>query len=174
MRLTLSVSLLVLFGCAAGLGAADAKPARHVEKEGGFSFVPPKDWELRDFKGLKYKIVVGPAANAFAPNINFVDEASKDTLKDYVAAQKKALKAFFKEFKEISEGEFKTADGTAAVRIVIENKQGENLLRQSFYLFDMPKGKKLVVTCSALARGGDKLDPVFKACLKSFKLEKKE
>src|SRR5262249_42430659 len=42
------------------------------------------------------------------------------------------------------------------------------LLRQNFYFFD--KGKtKFVVTCTALAEGGEKLDPVFEGSRKTFR-----
>jgi hypothetical protein len=46
MRLTLIVGLGVVLGPALAIG--DEKPARHVEKEAGFSFVPPKGWTLTD------------------------------------------------------------------------------------------------------------------------------
>lgn len=54
----------------AGVRAGDDEPARHTEKAGKFSFVPPVTWTLREFPGLKYQVVVGPARSGFAPNIN--------------------------------------------------------------------------------------------------------
>jgi hypothetical protein len=173
MRVTLSVALYVLLGCVAGLVAADEKPERHVEKEGGFSYVPPKDWTIKEQKGLKYKLVAGPTAAGFEPAISFHEQDSPSSLKDYVTGHKAVLKKI-RDYKPISEGEFKTADGTVGVRLVFQAfpRNSTELLRQSFYMFDLAKGKKLMVMGNAQAKGGDKLDATFDACLKSLKIEK--
>jgi hypothetical protein len=48
MRLTLIVLLGIVLGQGPGLAVAAEKPARHFEKVGGFSWVPPKGWKLID------------------------------------------------------------------------------------------------------------------------------
>src|SRR5882672_3527451 len=111
MRPSFIVTCFALLGLAAGTSVGNEKPARHVEKVGGYSFVPPKDWTIKEFPGLKYKVAVGPAANGFAPNINFADEAFKGSLSDYVGANKKTLDTVLKNFKEVSQTELKTEDG---------------------------------------------------------------
>jgi hypothetical protein len=172
MRRTLTAALVVLLGLVFRVGAAEDAPQRHTEKAGGYSFVPPKGWKMMEFGGLKHKIAVGPAANGFAPNIVFVDEAFKGNLIDYVAGSKDGLKKAFKKFKEISETSLKTKDGAACVRFVIERDENGKQLRQSFYFFDLSPGRKLVVTCTALTDGGEKLDPAFEESMKTFRLEK--
>lgn len=172
MRHILPVALFVLLVQAAGACLAEAKPARHVEKAGGFSFVPPKDWAIKEFPGLKYKIAVGPAANGFAPNINAVDESFNGSLKEYVAASKQGLKGALKNFKEVSETEVKTDGSAPCIRLVAEDEQNGKKLRQSFYCFELAKGKMRVVTCSALAEGGEKLDSVFESAMKTLRAEK--
>jgi hypothetical protein len=170
MRVTLSLCLLIAYAC--GLAAGDEQPARHLEKTGGFSFVPPKDWTVKEFPGLKFKVAVGPAADGFAPNINFVDEAFAGKLGEYVTGNKKTLQALFKNYKELEEKEIKTANGEMCIRLVTQSEHNGKALRQSFYFFDVAPGRKLVATCTALADGGDKLDAVFEASLKTFRLEK--
>jgi hypothetical protein len=174
MRLTLLASLSVVLGLAGGLGAADEKAARHVEKAGGFSFVPPKDWTMRDvgIASIKYKAAIGPAANGFAPNIVFVDEAYKGTLADYMAANKKSLAKVFKNYKELGEKNLKTEGGADMIMLVIQREDNGKMLRQTFYFVDLSPEKKMVATCSALTDGGDKLDGLFETSLKSFRVEK--
>jgi len=171
MRLTLLTTLSVVLGLAGGLGAADEK-TRHVEKAGGFSFVPPKDWTLREIPGLKFKAAVGPAANGFAPNIVFVDEAYKGTLADYMAANKKTLAKVFKNYKELGEKNLKTDSGADMIALVIQREDNDKMVRQTFYFLDLNAEKKIVATCTALTDGGDKLDGLFETSLKSYRVEK--
>src|SRR5580704_2686755 len=46
MRLTLIVVLGIVLGQGPDLAVGDEKPARHVDKAGGFSVVPPKGWTI--------------------------------------------------------------------------------------------------------------------------------
>jgi len=168
--------LLVVFCAAYGQAVAEQAPEaavgeRHVEGKGGFSFAPPKDWEFRDFPGMKYQIAFGPAADGFAPNINVVEENSQGTLDAYVEASEATLAKIFQKYKKISLAEFKLDGGAAAMKLVTTNEQQGKTLRQTFYLIDA-NDKKFVVTCTALAEGGEKLDAAFDASIKTFKLEK--
>jgi hypothetical protein len=145
---------------------------RHQEPAGGFSFVPPKDWQVRDFPGLKYKVVAGPPAAGFASNINIIDESAKSSLDDYVKDSIVTLQKVLKKCRILSQEAFKTSAGLKGARVVAEGEEGDRLLRFNGYFFaqgDM----KFVVTCTALADGGAELDPVFEACLKTFRFENK-
>jgi hypothetical protein len=154
---------------------AEVKPdetRRHVEKAGGFSLIPPEEWQVREFPGLKFKILMGPPAAGFAPNINVVDEAFEGTLETYVKNTVAVLpKAFKKKFKLLKQEEFKTTAGLAGSRLVVENEQQDNLMRQTFYIFAGDK-RMFVVTCTALADGGEKHDMTFEGSLKTFRFDK--
>jgi hypothetical protein len=145
---------------------------RHLEKTGGFSLVPPDTWTVRDFPGLKYKVIVGPTQAGFASNIVVADETFKGTLDDYVKANKDAIMQVLKKAQIVKQEEFKTTDGLPGVRLIFENEQGDKLLRRTSYFFGATD-TKYVLTCSTLAEGGEKLDPVFEQALKTFRFEKK-
>jgi hypothetical protein len=157
----------VLTAFALGCGN-DPGSGRH--SEAGFSFVAPPGWEVRPFPGLKFKVVVGPAADGFAPNINVVDEKANIPLDDYVTGNLDTMQQVFQRFRLVKQDAFKTAAGLEGGRLFVENEQGGKLLRQIFYFFG--KGDtKYVLTCTALAEGGDRLDPVFEASMKTFRFD---
>lgn len=167
-KLTFVTALLIL--SASGF-AADTGD-RHVEKAGGFSFCPPKSWDMKEIPGVKYKIAFGPASDGFAPNINVVDESFARSLSDYVKGNQETLTKMFKGFKNLGQSEFKTDSGSKGVKLITQSEQQGQKLRQTFFFFDGKGGKKLVATCSALAENGAKLDETFAASMKTFTLEK--
>ncbi len=145
---------------------------RHVEPSGGFSIVPPEGWQVLAIPGLKYKVVAGPPTGAFAPNINVVDEAFDGPIDPYVQANLDVMSKAFKRFRKLHQEPFQTESGLKGTVVVVENEQGDKLLHQTFYLLDGGP-TKFVVTCTALADSGERLDPTFEAALKTFRLEKK-
>lgn len=150
-------------------GARQAEdPRRH--HEAAFSYVPPEGWAVRAFPGLKYKAAVGPAAAGFAPNMNIVDEPFAGPLDAYAEVSQASVQRLFKDCRVLKKDDFKATDGLRGVRIVIEAEQRGRRLRQTFYVFGNGT-TKFVVTCSALAEGGDRLDPVFEASMKTFRFD---
>ena len=145
---------------------------RHIEQAGGFSLQAPKGWQFREFPGMKYQIAFGPAKNQFSPNINVVDEAYQGPLKSYVDANVKTLEKMFVQFKLIKRGPFVTTSGLKGERVITTSLQQKSLLRQTFYFMPGVNGKQLVVTCSALAQGGESLDSLFEESLKTFEIIK--
>jgi len=145
---------------------------RHFEQTGGFSLQAPQGWVFRDFPGMKYQIAFGPAANSFSPNINVVDEAYDGSLKSYVDANAKTLKSVFVQYTLIKRDTFVTMKGMKGERLVTTSLQQKNMLRQTFYFFPGNKRNYFVVTCSALAAGGESLDPLFEESIKSFEISK--
>lgn len=143
---------------------------RHTEAAGGFSFIPPEGWQVRDFPGRKFKIVVGPAAAGFAANINIVDESFDGSLEDYVKANLNALPKAFKKYRLLKQESFVTAVGLPGARAIVEDEQNNRLLRQAFYFFSK-KNTKFTITCSALAEEGDEFAPVFEASMKTFRFD---
>ncbi|GEM_PF-2526170 len=138
----------------------------------GFTMQAPKNWQFRELPGLKYKGVFGPTANSFTPNIIVLDEAYDGSLKSYVDANAKALEKHFVQFALIKRDAFVTTSGLKGERMVTTSLQQKSLLRQTFYVFPGAKGKYFVVTCSALAAGGESLDAIFEESITTFKLIK--
>jgi hypothetical protein len=172
---TVAVVLLVFPGTACRQAALADQPEegrRLTEAAGGFSFVVPPGWEIREFQGLKYKIAVGKPASGFTPNINVQDESFNGSLEEYAQASLASLRRVLKEFRLRKQDDFKTAGGLEGKRLILESEQGGKSLRQTVYLF--ARGNtKFVITCSVLAEGGEKLDPVFEASMKTFRFEGK-
>jgi hypothetical protein len=90
MNISFPMSLLIVLSaltlsCAIVASPTRAdEPTRYVESAGGFSFVPPEGWVLREFRGAKYKVVIGPVTANFAANINVVGESFAGSLDAYV------------------------------------------------------------------------------------------
>ena len=169
--LSKSLILVAILLCAVPARADDSGEARrHVEPLGGFSFIPPDGWQVREFPGMKYKIAHGRPVDGFAPNINVVDEPFPGSLDEYAKANLVAMAKAFKDFRVISQETFETTSGEPGVRIIYEATQNGLLLRQSFHCFGKDD-MKFVVTCSTLAEGGEKLDDAFKACINTFRFE---
>ena len=61
--LTFSCAFFLSISAAIGGEESDKLGERHVEKDGGFSFKPPKEWSLAEVQGVKYKVARGPAVN---------------------------------------------------------------------------------------------------------------
>lgn len=148
------------------------EPFRHVERTGGYSFVPPTGWKMVDFPGLKHQIAVGAPANGFAPNVVFVPEPFAGSLQQYVAASQNTLRLASPQLKQLGEVEWKTTEGLPGIKLITQNEQQGRLLRQNFYFLELAPKMMIVVTATALAEGADKLDPIFDAAMKSFRPEK--
>ncbi len=164
-RILLAMLALAVLGA-----GCDRKPTRaFYEKEGGFSFDPPKGWLVVPFPGLKYKIAHGPTEREFAANINVVDESYSGTLSAYVDLNVENIKKVFPDIKVLRREDFQTEDGQAATRLVAENKQQGRMLRQTFCFFG-PSNRKYVATCTALAEGGESLDSLFAQSMGTFRV----
>ena len=145
---------------------------RHSEQAGGFSFQAPKDWQFREHPALQYKIIVGPAAGGFSPNIVIIDEDYSGSLKSYVDANKNALEKKFQKFKLIKRDAFVTASGISGERMITTVLKKDISYRQAYYFLPGKKGKIYGLTCSALAAGGEAFDAVFDESIKTFELMK--
>jgi hypothetical protein len=151
------------------VGCGGKAPREQFEKAGGFSYDPPKGWQVVEFPGLKYRSAHGPAENGFAPNINVVDETFAGSLAEYVDGNLATLKKMFTDFKLLKREDFQTEDGLPATRLVVEDNQQGRSLRQSFCFFGNST-RKYVVTCTALAERGESLDALFAQSMKTFRL----
>lgn len=143
---------------------------RHVELEGGFSYVLPVGWQVRDFPGLKYKAVFGPLTGNFAPNLIFVDEVYGGSLDNYVSESLGTMKALFLDLKVINREAFITAEGKSAVKVITQSTQHNLKLQQTFYFFDLG-AKKLVATYTRLVNKGIENDVLCDVSMKTFYFE---
>jgi hypothetical protein len=170
-RLILVGLLLVLNG---SIHAAFAQVLgeRHFEKEGGFSYRPPEGWQVGPFPGLEFMAVTGPASDGFAANINFADEDFQGSVEEYADADMKMVQFVFKDLKVLGRETFKTDQGKTAVKITTQSEQSGKMLRQIFFFFEGPAGKKLAAICSSSAKDGEILDGLFDASMKTLDFEK--
>jgi len=160
-RLVLPFLLLAFLAINHALCFGQGLESRYFEREGGFSYQPPRGWRIADIPGIKYKFVFGPPQDGFAPNMNFVDEAHSGSLQNYVDANLKVMQSMLKGFEKINQTTFKTGAGQTAIKLTTQAEQNGKMVRQIYYFFEASRDKKLVVTGSASARGKEVLDPIF-------------
>ena len=165
------VIVAVFFSC-----ATSSKPApeegRYFEKSGGYSILLPESWQVTEFPGLKYKILVGQTENSFIPNITFVDEAFGGDLSLYVNAAIGQLENLFGEnFELVQRSEFVTLKKARGEKLVTNTFQYNRHIRQILYCFP-GKGIKLVATCSVLAEEGEAYDAFFDKTMETFEWTK--
>jgi len=143
---------------------------RVYENGGGFSYRPPAGWNVTEYSGLKYKVVLGSAEGNFTTNINFVDETYNGSLRSYVDLGLAHLEEFFQSFRLVSRDTFVTNSGITGERVIINNSQNDYLLRQIFYFLPMPNNKYMIFTCSVIDSAAARYLPVFDESAKTFEL----
>jgi hypothetical protein len=143
---------------------------RLVEAQGGFSYVPPEGWMAYQIPNLKYRLVSGPLKAGDAPNINAADEVFAGSLEQYVKTNLASLQRVMPEFRVVKQEDFQTTDELPGVRVVAEVRQAGRNLRQTYYFFGK-ENRKYVVVCTTGSEGGEELDPIFEASMKTFRLE---
>jgi hypothetical protein len=139
------------------------------EESGGFSYMPPPGWTIAEFPGLKYRIAHGPAHAGFSPNIVVVDEHFSGTLEEYVDANLVNMRQLLQKLKVLQRQNFSTKSGEPATRVLTENVQTDRLLRQTFFFLGSAD-RKYVLTCTALADGGEIHDLEFSASAETFRV----
>ena len=159
--------LVVCFAAACG----SEEPGRHHEKAGGYSIVPPEGWQVREMPGLKHRVLVGPAADDFAPNINVVDERFDGELDEYVLKSFANLKLKFSGFEQVGGNDLQLDDGRRAVKMVVRHSQFGAPLEQTFYFVSGSGATKYVLTGSKRADDAREWDATFDTCVRTFRLE---
>ena len=144
---------------------------RHIESEGGFSYIPPSGWQMTELPGLKYQFASGPPTGEFSPNLSiFVDETSRGSLDDYAVGSVAVVKDIFQDVRVISQEDFLTDEGERGVKVVIESTQHDVKMYQVFYIFDAG-AKKIVFTYTRLADQGQENDALVDQSMRTFRLE---
>lgn len=148
-----------------------APDGRHIESEGGFSYVPPSGWQMTELPGLKYQFASGAPTGEFVPNVSiFVDETSSGSLDDYVVGSVAVVKDIFQDVRVISQEDFLTDEGERGVKVVIESTQQDVRMYQVFYIFDAG-AKKIVFTYTRLADQGQENDALVDQSMRTFRIE---
>ena len=145
-----------------------AAALRYTESYGAFSVAVPEEWELREYPGLKYKILIGTRDRGYTPNINFVTESNSTTLGLYVEQNTVALENTLNDFEVVANDAITTESGIRGRRLVTFSTQSGVDVRQTFYFFSLPNGEKVIITCSAAAAGGERYDYIFRECALSL------
>jgi hypothetical protein len=147
---------------------------RHVEPQGGFSFVPPEGWEIRSFPGAKYKMAFGPQLGGKTPNIVVADEFFPGSLDDFVKASIESTVQVKPNIKVVKREDFTTAEGLEGRRVFFEDRGiGPAPYRYIVYLFGRGQ-TKFAICCTSVGESADQLDAVFEGCVKTFRFEGQE
>jgi hypothetical protein len=134
----------------------------YLEEDRGFIMYQPDSWEIMDWPGLKYQIIVGKTENNFAPNINFTEENNPfPSLQSYVRGNVNKLRN--NGYSIISQTRFNTESGLEGYKIETNT---ENLL-QIFYIFDLGP-TAFTVTCSALLQSETDYDAIFNSSVETL------
>ncbi|MDR2741225.1 MAG: hypothetical protein LBB98_03620 [Treponema sp.] len=133
-----------------------------LEENRDFLIYPPESWQVIDYPGLEYKAIIGPVENAFAPNINFVEEVNPfSSLFTY--ADVAANKMREAETRIITREKFTTVSGMDGIKIETNTA---NLL-QVYYLFDTGQ-RVFIITCSAPLQSNSDYVTIFDNSVKTL------
>ena len=142
---------------------------RHVEKAGGFSFVPPTGLPVsRELPGLKFKFHFAPSKDGFAANLNFVDDPVPAPWKDYVEASLDVLKTGAKA--EILEkpAPFALDSKIECMRFVYKMSATGRETRHICFLIHVKPDAAIVATFSSLPADGTTWDEPIAKSIRTF------
>ncbi|MBK9387705.1 MAG: hypothetical protein IPN34_23060 [Planctomycetes bacterium] len=147
----------------------DRTPRKVHVPSAGFSYDPPTGWTSRPGPGLSHPTSMGPLLQDFRCNIVSVDARSELSLGVYMMSEFERVRAIESDLILISITPFETSDGLAGYRVISKFAYVEAAVRQVQFFFESGD-RKIVVTCSAPAQGGEKLDELLAASMKTFRL----
>jgi len=141
----------------------------YTERNAGFTMSMPIGWQTMD-ANQKYLMIVGPTEKGFTPNIGFADDTFSGSLSDYIDAVFLVIGQFYADLTTVSRGNFSTNSGLRGEYVTIQGRMGEISVRQKMYLFpNVIGGGIILVTGTAPAANGEKFDPIFDECVKTFR-----
>jgi len=150
--------------------STDTLADRYIEKEGGFSYIPPNGWRVMELLPLKYKIIEIVTNSKLAPFIYFDDEISNRSLDEYAEIVSKEFIQVHKETSIISQGYFITIEGQQGLKVVYSDVQNELHLYQINYYFSNGE-RKLVAIYSRVIDQDQNLDNIVDYCMKTIRFE---
>ncbi len=153
---------------------------RYSPAGGGSSICPPAGWRWADGKEPNSKVMFGPASNVFVANINFREEATALSLKNYVDASVDQILAAFNKpdntagvtsVRLMSRTDFVTERNLIGIKVVFLDDLNGLLIKSTQYYFDAGN-KMVIVTFTALDSEKAVNDKLFDASAKSFQVNK--
>jgi hypothetical protein len=135
---------------------------------GNFSFCPPAGWQVTEFPGLKYDVVIGPVEEGFSANMVFIDESYAGNLKEYIDLNLVNLVYFIQNYELADRKPIKFNSGISGEYIIIKHEQYGYNLKQATYFFPAGNNKYFVITCTVLEKFFDKFLPLFENSVKTF------
>lgn len=156
--LVFTLLLSLPMGCSAG-----------EELGGGYSVSSPEGWTVKEFPGSPYKGLFGTRVDNFTPNINIQEENYNGPMDTYVQLNMVQLEKLMKAEK-ISQSSFSIQDHDG-VKLIANTQFNDLMLTQTFYFFENPAGKKVVVTATAHRGSGSEYDPVFDGIMSTFQMK---
>jgi hypothetical protein len=174
--MTLKFTLLVIFALLVAAPAQTLVGERYYEPSGGFSFCPPAGWEKVDAQGQKYKVHILRTDGAVAANIIVKDDDFDGTLEEFVSRNMQMFTQMseagqLKGYKSLGKSTLTTQTNGKVIKAAVEQELNGLVLRQTFYSFDGPSGRKVYLTCTAPVAGADKFEKAFDESAKTFRLE---
>jgi hypothetical protein len=126
-----------------------------------FLIYPPEGWEIANWPGMKYKIIVGQVDNDFAPNINFSDiDLSSRQFSSLINATSRTLQ---ESSEIISRGRVNTNNGLEGYYFETNTER----LLQVYYIFDL-KLSAFTVTCSAPLQSETDYNEIFDSTIQTL------
>ena len=138
--------------------------------ENGYSHRIPQGWEKKPPPQAGVTMIAAPAASGFSSNMVTTVEQFDGSLRAYADANLKSLQANLPDAKLVSDHEFVPDNKASSYKLTFTNKMNKVDLAQALYLFEGKQGKKIIITCTASAKQGPELEPLFDDCMKTFTL----
>jgi hypothetical protein len=153
-----------------------ANDGRWVEKEGGFSWLPPPGWRLRLQAESYYKGALRPPERGVTPTVSVADCPGSEPLKQFVARFYGGLMKGDQTLRPLFQKELATDSALAGLKSVYERLDPKSREKRYYtdYFFEVSPGRKIRMQCVCAAEEGKQLDSVFDACAKTFRLERTE
>jgi hypothetical protein len=143
---------------------------RHHEEAGGFSYVPPPDWQLEDYSGSRYQVAFGTATHGFAPFIFVTEDRFEGSLNSYLEAVVYTLREDAPDLRLTRRDDFQTLSGEWGIRLSADGTYKEEKLHHTFYLFD-GGAKILIVRCTRPADVQEEVDTLCDDSMRTFRFE---
>ncbi|MCX7720404.1 MAG: DUF1795 domain-containing protein [Dictyoglomus thermophilum] len=154
-----------------------AETEKYVDKNLGFSIVPPEGWEVKDGKPYNLAVIfVGPADEGFMPNFNLnivavpseVTEINEDLLRE-IKEELKAAGEYYGSLEFVSEGE-REVSNYKGYEIVYTINLSEDLTLEQKQVYVLQGGKFYIFTFTSLEDTFEKYLPLFEESLSTFEI----